>query len=120
MHRTPTPMPVPRRCSPSAARTSPPAAPTPQTSFPGGRHRPVPAPTRRRDPRRRTAGARPATGVQRVVALSAINVDDDLDEQPSRYRGDRNKEVEDAAVASGLEWVSLRAGFFAIDTLHAW
>jgi uncharacterized protein YbjT (DUF2867 family) len=59
-------------------------------------------------------------GVKRVVALSAMNVDDDLDEQPSRYRGDRNKEVEDAAVASGLEWVSLRASFFAINTLHAW
>jgi hypothetical protein len=36
--------------------------------------------------------------VKRVVALSAMNVDDDLDEQPSRYRGDRNKEVEDTDV----------------------
>ncbi len=59
-------------------------------------------------------------GVKRVVALSAMNVDDDLDEQPSRYRGDRNKEVEDAAVGSGLEWVSLRASSFAINTLRAW
>ncbi len=59
-------------------------------------------------------------GVKRVVALSAINVDDDLDEQPSRYRGDRNKEVEDAAVGSGLAWVSLRASSFAINTLQAW
>jgi uncharacterized protein YbjT (DUF2867 family) len=59
-------------------------------------------------------------GVNRVVTLSAINVDDDLDEQPSRYRGDRNKEVEDAAVGSGLESVSLRAGSFAINTLEAW
>ncbi|MGH3326461.1 MAG: NAD(P)H-binding protein [Streptomycetales bacterium] len=59
-------------------------------------------------------------GVRRVVTLSAMNVDDDLDEQPSRYRGDRNKEVEDAVVGSGLEWVSLRAGFFAVNTLHAW
>lgn len=59
-------------------------------------------------------------GVRRVVALSAMNVDDDLVKQPSRFRGDRNKEVEDAAVASGLEWVSLRAGFFAVNTLHAW
>jgi uncharacterized protein YbjT (DUF2867 family) len=59
-------------------------------------------------------------GVKRVVTLSAMNVDDDLDEQPSRYRGDRNKEVEDAAVGSGLEWVSLRVGSFAINTLHAW
>jgi len=59
-------------------------------------------------------------GVRRVVALSAMNVDDDLDEQPSRYRGDRNKEVEDAAVGSGLEWVSLRASYFAINALLAW
>ena len=59
-------------------------------------------------------------GVQRVVALSAMNVDDDLDTQPSRYQGDRNKEVEDAAVASGLEWVSLRASFFASNALRAW
>jgi uncharacterized protein YbjT (DUF2867 family) len=59
-------------------------------------------------------------GVKRVVVLSAINVDDDLAEQPSRYNGDRNKEVEAAAVGSGLEWVSLRAGSFAINTLNAW
>jgi uncharacterized protein YbjT (DUF2867 family) len=59
-------------------------------------------------------------GVKRVVTLSAMNVDDGLAEQPSRFRGDKNKEVEDAAVGSGLEWVSLRAAFFAINTLHAW
>jgi uncharacterized protein YbjT (DUF2867 family) len=59
-------------------------------------------------------------GVQRVVALSAMNDDDPLDQQPSRYRGDRNKEVEDAAAASGLAWVSLRASFFARNTLDAW
>jgi uncharacterized protein YbjT (DUF2867 family) len=59
-------------------------------------------------------------GVQRVVALSAMNVDDDLDTQPSRYQGDRNKEVEDAAVASGLAWVSLRASSFASNALRAW
>jgi uncharacterized protein YbjT (DUF2867 family) len=59
-------------------------------------------------------------GVQRVVALSAMNVDDPLDQQPSRYNGDRNKEVEDAAAASGLGRVSLRASSFAIDTLQAW
>ncbi len=59
-------------------------------------------------------------GVQRVVTLSAMNVDDPLDQQPSRYNGDRNKEVEDAAVASGLEWVSLRASSFAMNTLLAW
>jgi uncharacterized protein YbjT (DUF2867 family) len=59
-------------------------------------------------------------GVRRVVALSATNVDDPLDEQPSRYQGDRNKEVEDAAVASGLAWVSLRASSFGANTLRAW
>jgi uncharacterized protein YbjT (DUF2867 family) len=59
-------------------------------------------------------------GVRRVVALSATNLDDPLDQQPSRYQGDRNKEVEDAAVASGLAWVSLRASFFAANTLRAW
>jgi uncharacterized protein YbjT (DUF2867 family) len=59
-------------------------------------------------------------GVKRVVVLSAINVDDALEGQPSRYQGDRNKEVEDAASGSGLAWVSLRASFFAINTLQAW
>jgi uncharacterized protein YbjT (DUF2867 family) len=59
-------------------------------------------------------------GVQRVVALSAMNIDDPLDQQPSRYNRDRNKEAEDAAVASGLEWVSLRSSSFASNTLQAW
>jgi uncharacterized protein YbjT (DUF2867 family) len=59
-------------------------------------------------------------GVQRVVALSATNVDDPLDQQPSRYQGDRNKEVEDAAAHSGLAWVSLRASSFASNALRAW
>jgi uncharacterized protein YbjT (DUF2867 family) len=43
-------------------------------------------------------------GVTRLVALSASNVDDDFSFQPSRFRGDRNKEVEQLAVDSGLEW----------------
>jgi len=59
-------------------------------------------------------------GVQRVAALSAANVDDPLDQQPSRFRGDKNREVEDAAAASGLAWVSVRASFFARNTLDAW
>jgi uncharacterized protein YbjT (DUF2867 family) len=58
--------------------------------------------------------------VAKVVALSAANVDDDLDQQPSRFRGDRNKEVEDAALNSGLQWVSLRPGTLAVNTLYAW
>jgi len=59
-------------------------------------------------------------GVRRIVALSAMNIDDPLDQQPSRFRRDRNKEAEQAAVASGLEWVSLRASSFASNTLTAW
>ena len=46
--------------------------------------------------------------------------DDPLDEQPSRFRGDRNKEAEAAAAASGLEWTSLRAASFAGNALQAW
>ncbi|MEA5361821.1 NAD(P)H-binding protein [Amycolatopsis sp., V23-08] len=59
-------------------------------------------------------------GVRRVVALAAANVDDRLDAQPSRFRGDRNKEVDDAAATSGLEWVSLRPSSFALNALTAW
>jgi uncharacterized protein YbjT (DUF2867 family) len=59
-------------------------------------------------------------GVKRVVVLSAINVDDDLSFQPSRFQGDRNKEVEQAAIGSGLEWVSLRASSFAVNSIQAW
>ncbi|MEV0231746.1 NAD(P)H-binding protein [Nonomuraea sp. NPDC050786] len=59
-------------------------------------------------------------GAGRVVALSATNIDEPLDRQPSRYRGDRNKESEAAAVASGLSWTSLRAGPFASNAVQAW
>jgi uncharacterized protein YbjT (DUF2867 family) len=58
--------------------------------------------------------------VKRVVTISAMNVDDDLAEQPSRYNGDRNKEAEDAAVGSGLEWVSLRSSSYATNSIRAW
>ncbi|WP_236789119.1 SDR family oxidoreductase [Amycolatopsis sp. GM8] len=61
-----------------------------------------------------------AHGVRRVVALSAINVDDPLDAQPSRYRGDLNKEVEAAAIDSGLEWVSLRPTMFCSNAVGTW
>ena len=40
-------------------------------------------------------------GVTKLVALSAINADDDFSRQPSRFRGDRNREVEQLAVESG-------------------
>jgi uncharacterized protein YbjT (DUF2867 family) len=55
-----------------------------------------------------------------VVVLAAINVDEPLDHQPSRFNGDRNKEVEAAAIESGLEWVSLRPTSFAINTAYSW
>jgi uncharacterized protein YbjT (DUF2867 family) len=59
-------------------------------------------------------------GVKRVVTLSASNTEDDFTLQPSRFRGEKNKEVEDAAIRSGLEWVSLRPSSFASNTLQAW
>lgn len=59
-------------------------------------------------------------GVTRLVALSAINCDDDVSRQPSRFRGDRNKEVERCAVDSGVEWVSLRPTVFASNFLGMW
>jgi uncharacterized protein YbjT (DUF2867 family) len=59
-------------------------------------------------------------GVSRLVALSAINVDDDFSRQPSRFRGDRNKEAEELAVDSGLEWVSLRPTVFVSNFFGMW
>ncbi|QUQ72288.1 NAD(P)H-binding protein [Kutzneria sp. CA-103260] len=65
-------------------------------------------------------GAAKEHGVRRVVALSAANVDDDLDRQPSRWRGDRNREVERAVTASGLDWVALRPWTFAANSFGLW
>lgn len=59
-------------------------------------------------------------GVTKLVALSAINADDDFARQPSRFRGDRNKEVEQLAVDSGLAWVSLRPTVFASNFAGMW
>ena len=59
-------------------------------------------------------------GVTKLVALSAINADDDFSRQPSRFRGDRNKEVEQLAVESGLAWVSLRPAVFATNFAGMW
>jgi uncharacterized protein YbjT (DUF2867 family) len=59
-------------------------------------------------------------GVTKLVALSAINADDDFSRQPSRFRGDRNKEVEELAVDSGLAWVSLRPTVFATNFAGMW
>lgn len=59
-------------------------------------------------------------GVGKLVALSAINADDDVARQPSRFRGDRNREVERLAVDSGLAWVSLRPTVFATNFAGMW
>ncbi|MET0994681.1 MAG: NmrA family NAD(P)-binding protein [Mycobacterium sp.] len=59
-------------------------------------------------------------GVTRLVALSAINADDDYSRQPSRFRGDRNNEVEQHAIDSGLEWVSLRPTVFVTNFFGMW
>jgi uncharacterized protein YbjT (DUF2867 family) len=61
-----------------------------------------------------------AAGVTKLVALSAINADDDFAVQPSRFRGDRNKEAEQLAVDSGLAWVSLRPSVFASNFGGMW
>jgi uncharacterized protein YbjT (DUF2867 family) len=61
-----------------------------------------------------------SAGVTKLVALSAINADDDFSRQPSRFRGDRNKEVEQLAVESGLAWVSLRPTVFATNFAGMW
>ena len=60
------------------------------------------------------------SGVTKLVALSAINADDDFARQPSRVRGDRNKEVEQLCVDSGLAWVSLRPAVFATNFAGMW
>lgn len=59
-------------------------------------------------------------GITKLVALSALNADDDFSRQPSRFRGDRNKEVEQLAVESGLTWVSLRPSVFASNFAGMW
>ena len=61
-----------------------------------------------------------AGGVPKLVALSAINVDDDVTRQPSRYRGDRNREAEQLVVESGVPWVSLRPSVFATNFAGMW
>jgi uncharacterized protein YbjT (DUF2867 family) len=59
-------------------------------------------------------------GVAKLVALSAINADDDFSRQPSRFRGDRNKEVEELVIDCGLPWVSLRPSVFATNFAGMW
>ena len=59
-------------------------------------------------------------GVVRAVALAAGNVDEDHTRQPSRWRGDLNAELEQAVIASGLQWVSLRPNEYASNFLGLW
>ena len=66
------------------------------------------------------ADARDGGSVTRLVALSAGNADDDVARQPSRFRGDRNREVEQLAIDSGLAWVSLRPAVFASTSADIW
>jgi len=65
------------------------------------------------------AQARQQGGI-RLVALSAINADDDFSRQPSRYRGDRNTEADHLAAGSGLPWVSLRPSVFVTNFAGMW
>ncbi|MEU6788939.1 NAD(P)H-binding protein [Nonomuraea angiospora] len=58
-------------------------------------------------------------GVRRLVTLSEFR-GDDLSVQTPCDSGDRIAEAEDAVVASGLEWVILRVGFLASDTMRMW
>jgi uncharacterized protein YbjT (DUF2867 family) len=67
-----------------------------------------------------TVEAARRAGATKLVALSAINADDDFSRQPSRFRGDRNKEAEQFAVESGLQWVSLRPSLFATNFVGMW
>jgi uncharacterized protein YbjT (DUF2867 family) len=67
-----------------------------------------------------TVEAARRAGATKLVALSAINADDDFSRQPSRFRGDRNKEVEQYAIDSGLHWVSLRPSLFATNFIGMW
>ncbi|MFF5231476.1 NmrA family NAD(P)-binding protein [Dactylosporangium sp. NPDC000521] len=60
-----------------------------------------------------------AAGVRKVVALTAINVGDPEEQQPSRYTGDRNAELDQAVRASGLAWTCLRPSAFAGNTARA-
>lgn len=67
-----------------------------------------------------TVDAARRAGAAKLVALSAINADDDFARQPSRFRGDRNKEAEQYAIDSGLQWVSLRPSLFATNFIGMW
>jgi uncharacterized protein YbjT (DUF2867 family) len=67
-----------------------------------------------------TVDAARDAGLARLIALAAINADDDFARQPSRFRGDRNREVEQLSIESGLEWISLRPTVFASNFAGMW
>jgi uncharacterized protein YbjT (DUF2867 family) len=67
----------------------------------------------------RILAAARAAGVLKVVALTAMNVEDPEDQQPSRLVGDRNKELDLATRDSGLAWTTLRASSFAANAARA-
>jgi uncharacterized protein YbjT (DUF2867 family) len=54
-----------------------------------------------------------AHGVRRLVALSALDVDEEAGLQPSRFNGDRYREIEEAVTNSGLSWTCIRASSYA-------
>ncbi|WP_067702998.1 SDR family oxidoreductase [Nocardia jejuensis] len=58
--------------------------------------------------------------VEKVVVLSAINVEEDPAHQPSRFNGDRNREVERAVTEGPLPWIAVRPSSFAMNTLGMW
>ncbi|MGP3918716.1 SDR family oxidoreductase [Nonomuraea sp. 10N515B] len=60
------------------------------------------------------------SGATKAVAMSALNVDYPFDQQPSRLRGEYNKEVEAATEESGLQWTAVRPGYFATNTVSSW
>jgi uncharacterized protein YbjT (DUF2867 family) len=61
-----------------------------------------------------------AGGARRVVALSSSTVDDDPAAQPSRAGGVNYRAMEDAVEACGLEWVTLRSGAQATNSIRLW
>lgn len=61
-----------------------------------------------------------SSGVRRVVALSATNLDDDPSEQPSRLRGVNHQAMEESLARSGIEWVALRISALAANSIPLW
>ncbi len=56
--------------------------------------------------------------MRRVVLLSALAVDDDA--RPPSEIATNHRSLEHALTATGLEWVILRPGMFAANTIYQW